>query len=215
MQDPSWVCDLHHSSCQHWTLNPLSEARDGTHNCMVLVGFVSAALGQELLECVSYVDIRKNECGFCCFSQEENHSGARISACFLGSTGSRSETYLWVFFFSSSSFLLLHLWHMEDPRLGVKLELQLPAYATATPTHDPSRVCDPHRSQWQSRILNPLREARDQTGNLTVPSRIHFTCSMMGTPDVSLYVFPSCLSSVFPSREPCRSNGIFLPNKVI
>ena len=28
MQDPSHVCDLYHSSWQHQTLNPLSEARD-------------------------------------------------------------------------------------------------------------------------------------------------------------------------------------------
>ena len=28
--DPSYVCDLHHSSEQRWSLNPLSEARDGT-----------------------------------------------------------------------------------------------------------------------------------------------------------------------------------------
>ena len=26
--DPSHVCDLHHSSRQHWILNPLSEAKD-------------------------------------------------------------------------------------------------------------------------------------------------------------------------------------------
>ena len=31
---------------------------------------------------------------------------------------------------------------MEVPRLGVKLQLQLPAYATATATQNPSRVCD-------------------------------------------------------------------------
>ena len=28
MPDPSRVCELHHSSWQHWILNPLSEARD-------------------------------------------------------------------------------------------------------------------------------------------------------------------------------------------
>ena len=28
MPDPSNVCDLHHSSRQHWILNPLSEASD-------------------------------------------------------------------------------------------------------------------------------------------------------------------------------------------
>jgi len=32
---PSRVCDLHHSSWQHWILNPLSKARDGTHTLMV------------------------------------------------------------------------------------------------------------------------------------------------------------------------------------
>ena len=29
-RDPSHVCNLHHSSQQHWILNPLSEARDRT-----------------------------------------------------------------------------------------------------------------------------------------------------------------------------------------
>ena len=31
-------------------------------------------------------------------------------------------------------------------------------------------------------ILNPLREARDRTGNLVVPSQIRFHCAKMGTP---------------------------------
>ena len=31
-------------------------------------------------------------------------------------------------------------------------------------------------------ILNPLNEARDRTRNLTVPGRIPFRCTMMGTP---------------------------------
>ena len=35
MPDPSHVCKVHHSSRQRWLLNPLSEARDGTHNFMV------------------------------------------------------------------------------------------------------------------------------------------------------------------------------------
>ena len=33
-QDPSHVFDLHHSSWQHWILNPLSKARDRTHVLM-------------------------------------------------------------------------------------------------------------------------------------------------------------------------------------
>ena len=35
MLDPSRVCDLHYSSWQRQILNPLSEARDRTHNLIV------------------------------------------------------------------------------------------------------------------------------------------------------------------------------------
>ena len=54
---------------------------------------------------------------------------------------------------------------MGVPRPGVELVLQLLAYTTTTATamQDPSHVCDLHRSLQQHRILNPLREARDQT----------------------------------------------------
>ena len=34
MQDPSLICDLHYSSRQRQILNPLSEARNGTHTLM-------------------------------------------------------------------------------------------------------------------------------------------------------------------------------------
>ena len=34
MPDPSRICDLHHSSWQHWIPNPLSEIRDRTHILM-------------------------------------------------------------------------------------------------------------------------------------------------------------------------------------
>ena len=33
-------------------------------------------------------------------------------------------------------------WHVEVPRVGVELELQLPAYTTATATLDLSHICD-------------------------------------------------------------------------
>ena len=33
-RDPRLICHLHHSSCQCQILNPLSEARDGTHILM-------------------------------------------------------------------------------------------------------------------------------------------------------------------------------------
>ena len=37
-------------------------------------------------------------------------------------------------------FLGPHVQHMEVPRLGVALELQLPAYTTAKATQDPSHI---------------------------------------------------------------------------
>ena len=52
---------------------------------------------------------------------------------------------------------------MEIPRLGLELELKVPAYATATTTVTPdlSSVCDLHHGSWQCQILDPLSEARD------------------------------------------------------
>ena len=40
-------------------------------------------------------------------------------------------------------------------------------------------------SPQQRRILNLVSEARDQTRNLMVPSRIRFHCATMGTPGVA------------------------------
>ena len=71
---------------------------------------------------------------------------------------------------------------MEVPRLGVKLELQLLAYATAIAKLDLSHVFDLHNSSEQCQILNPLSQASGQTCNLMVPSWIHFSRPMMGTP---------------------------------
>ena len=67
------------------------------------------------------------------------------------------------FLFILSFFLWLHLQQMEVHRLGVELELQLPAFTTATTTADLSCIWDLCHSVWQCWILNPLNEARDQT----------------------------------------------------
>ena len=56
---------------------------------------------------------------------------------------------------------------MEVPRVGGESEVQLPAYITATATAEPNCICDLHCSLQQCQILNPLREARDQTHILT------------------------------------------------
>ena len=77
----------------------------------------------------------------------------------------------------------LHLRHMEVPRLGVELELYLPADATATATPDPNRICNLYCSSRQHQILNPLSEARDRTCILMDTSQIRFCWTMMGTPE--------------------------------
>ena len=74
------------------------------------------------------------------------------------------------FFFFFCLFLGPHPRHMESPRLGVELELQLLTYTTATATQDPSHICNLYHSSQQRRIPNPLSKARDQT--LMVPSQI-------------------------------------------
>ena len=63
---------------------------------------------------------------------------------------------------------------MEVPRLGAESELQLPAYATATATQDPSHACSLHHSSWQHRILNTPSEAKDRTYILMDDSQIYF-----------------------------------------
>ena len=70
------------------------------------------------------------------------------------------------------SFLGPHRQHMVIPRLGVKSELQLPAYDTATAIRDPSCICNLYHSSWQHWILNPLIEARDGTLILKGPNRV-------------------------------------------
>ena len=65
---------------------------------------------------------------------------------------------------------------MKVPRLGVKLELQLLAYAIATATPDLSHICDLHHSSQKCQIPKPLSEARIEPSTLvTSQIRFHFT----------------------------------------
>ena len=72
-------------------------------------------------------------------------------------------------------FLGPHPWHLEVPRRGAELELQLLNYTTATATQDPRRFCELYNSQ-QCRILNPASEAMDQTRILMGTTQVHFHC---------------------------------------
>ena len=84
----------------------------------------------------------------------------------------RQAPLLLFFFFVFLPFLGPLPRHMEVPGLGVKSELLLPAYTTATAIPDLSCVCDLHHSSQQRRVLSPLSKARDRTRNLTVLSHI-------------------------------------------
>ena len=75
---------------------------------------------------------------------------------------------------------------MEVSRLGVELELQLPAFAIATATQDPGHICDLHHSSQQCQILNPLSKARDQTCVLMDTSGVHNPLSHNGNSRVLL-----------------------------
>ena len=99
-----------------------------------------------------------------------------LFVCF-GSTYKSFGICLFVF-----GFLGLHPQYMEFPRLGIELEIQLPAYTTSIAIQDLSLICELHHSSWQHQILNPLSKARDQTCNLMVPSGICFCCTTTGTP---------------------------------
>jgi len=79
-------------------------------------------------------------------------------------------------------FLGPYPWHMEIPSLGVKSELKLLAYVTATAMWDPSHVCDLYHSSWPCWIFNPLSQARNWTCVLLDASQIHFHWAIMGIP---------------------------------
>ena len=88
------------------------------------------------------------------------------------------------FFVCFFVFLGLHQWHMEASGLGVELEMQLPAYATATAMPDLSCVCYRYHSSRQCHILNPLSEARDWTCILMDTNWVCLHCVTMGTLEI-------------------------------
>ena len=71
-------------------------------------------------------------------------------------------TYIFLsfFLFFFLAFLGTHLLHMDVPSLGVKSELWLQGYTTATATPDLSCDYEVHPSLQQLGIHNPLIRAR-------------------------------------------------------
>ena len=93
---------------------------------------------------------------FSCFDKKHNSQGGK--GVLLRKMGG---LFIYLFICPFFGLLGLHAWHSEVPRPGVKLELYLPA--TATATWDLSLVCDLHHSSWQHPVLNSPTKARDQT----------------------------------------------------
>ena len=109
------------------------------------------------------------------------------------------ETWYWnsvgllrvplILFFFFFLFLGPHLKHMEVSRLGAELALEMPAYATATATPDPSSIFNLHHSLGQRQILNPLIEGRDWICILMGHSVGFWTCwATKGTPFTKIFL---------------------------
>ena len=67
-----------------------------------------------------------------------------------------------------------------ESSLEVESELQLPAYTTATATWELNCICHLHHSSQQSRILNALSKARDQTRVLMDTSQVRYCWATNG-----------------------------------
>ena len=93
----------------------------------------------------------------------------------------RSPLFFFFFFFFFLLFRAAIKAH-EVPRLGIKLEMQLPAYTTAIATLDPTHIFNLYCSSRQHWILNPLSKARVQTCIFMDTSQVHFHWATMGTP---------------------------------
>ena len=140
-----------------------------------------------ILNATSVDSINRGSCRTLIFTIEKYlfglvslHIKAGLGPAFSSRRGSHSPAKKFVCFV----FLGRHPWHMEVPRPGVKSELYLPTYTTATAMRDPSCVCHLHHSSWQDQTLNPLSKARDQTFVLMNTSQIPFlrAMTMTGTP---------------------------------
>ena len=104
------------------------------------------------------------------------------------------------FFLKFFLFFRANLQHKEIPRLGVKSELQLPAFATATATPDLSCIFDIHHRSQQHPILNPLTEPRDRTLILTDTSQVCNLLSHKG--NSSLDTFKGLILPLFIPNSP-------------
>ena len=100
--------------------------------------------------------------------------------------------------------------HMEVPRLGVELELQLPACATATAMPDLNCLSDLHHSSRRCKILNPLAKARCRTCILMDARQIRFLWAMTGT-----LIFDILIKVLFKRKTLFGDLGLPIKRKAI
>ena len=112
---------------------------------------------------------------------------------------------LLVVFFFSFFFLGLHLQNMDVPRLGIRLELQLPAYTTAIVIPGPRCICDLnlHCSSWQCQILKLLSKARDRTCIPMYTGWILNLLSHNGNPSLCYFWYIIHTEATFPLCPLC------------
>ena len=103
----------------------------------------------------------------------------------------------------------LHLWHMDFPRLGGELELQLLAYTTATAKQDLCYICSLHYSSRQCQILNSGTEPTSSCIivwfiTAETPGELMFFC---------LFIFKLTLFSNLcsPSYSPTYNSDLLRP----
>ena len=88
---------------------------------------------------------------------------------------------------------------MEVLGLGVESKLQLQLPATATATWDPSRICNLHHSSRQCQIPDPRSEARDLTQDLVDTSWVFNPLSHNGN-SPKVFTFFMCSGYLFLDR---------------
>ena len=103
MPDPSCVCSLHHSSWQHRIFNPLSEARDQTHNFMVpsQIHFHCITMGTTLFAFLVYFLIFYYIL-FCCYFPQHSFT--------LYSMGTQLHIHVYIIF---SPIVMLHCKYLD------------------------------------------------------------------------------------------------------
>ena len=145
MPDLSSICDLHHSSQQCQIPNPLSEARDQTHNFMVTgwICFLYAMMGTPIpfiLKAPTPIPL--------------------LSLSSVNSVFYLSEKTEAVYFFSFLRLFSVALWHME-------VRGQIGAVANGLHHNHSNGRSEPYltftTAQGNSRSFNPLSEAGDRT----------------------------------------------------